>query len=89
MKLIFSAFLLCATSSTEPPRPVAEDYSDTHDRQSDTGDKLKDVPDGIHQLNQNLRVYEEVQNNKHGNGSDEPVAVIHEVAKELIHVYQS
>lgn len=86
MKLRSSAFLLCTTSSTEPPGPVAEDYSDTHDCQSDAGNKLNESPQGVHQLHKNFWVDQEVENDKRNDGSNEPVAVIHEIAKELVHL---
>ncbi|MDQ5883491.1 MAG: hypothetical protein QG654_405, partial [Patescibacteria group bacterium] len=80
------ALFLCTTSSAEPPRPVAKDDPDTHDGKSDASDKLNDSPYGVHQLHKNFWVDEEVENDKRNDGSNEPVAVIHEVAKELVHV---
>lgn len=85
MKLIFSAFLLCATSCGPPEWLVSEDHPDTDDRDGKDSGELDQLPQTICHLKDGVRVDQEVNEEDHDEGSEEPVATGHDVMKNFSH----
>lgn len=84
-KLIFSAFLLCTTSSRPPEWPVSENDLDSEDGEGNGSGDLDQLPKTIHHLKDGIGIDQEINEEKYGDGSKEPVATGHDIGKNFSH----